>query len=176
MPRLTDEETTDFLDEPGHLLRIGTVDADGFPRVVPTWFIHADRDILFTPRAPAIFLANIRRDRRVGLSIDEDALPYRKLTVQGETRIVHEPGDDDAWRGLYRQIASRYIGERAADDYVDSTTDQPRALIAVSLATSKTSTWRMPTAGEDGTGIWARRYYADGTLMADLADRTAPTD
>ena len=28
----------------------------------------------------------------------------------------------------------------------------------------------MPVGDEDGTGIWHRRYYLDGTHMADLAD------
>lgn len=170
MPKLTTSELDDFLDEPGHLVRIGTVDGDGFPRVVPTWFIRVDGDIMFTPRAPAAFLANIRRDPRVGLSIDEDPLPYRKLTVQGDARIVNEPGDDDAWRDLYRRIAKRYVDEDAADEYVDNTADQPRALIAVPLAGSRTSSWRMPLEDEDGTGIWHRRYYGPGTHMAALAD------
>ena len=102
MPRMTDDEIVAFLDEPGHLVRIGTTDADGYPSVVPTWFIHRDGLILFTPRGPAAFLANIRRDPRIGLSIDEDPLPYRKVTVRGTARIVHEPGDDDVWRDLYR--------------------------------------------------------------------------
>ena len=170
MPKLDDAEVRDLLEEPGHLVRIGTVDASGYPRVVPTWFIRVDDDIVFTPRAPAAFLANIRRDARIGLSIDEDALPYRKLTVQGDARIVQEPGDDDAWRDLYRSIAARYIGTDAANAYVDATIDQPRALIAVSLTDSTTSSWRMPIEDEPGTGIWARRYYGDGTQMAERAD------
>lgn len=173
MPKLNDAEVRELLRAPGLLVRIGTVDESGYPRVVPTWFILVDDDIVFTPRAPAAFLANIRRDPRVGLSIDEEALPYRKLTVQGDARIVHEPGDDDAWRDLYRQIARRYIDEQAADAYVDNTIDQPRALVAVSLVDSATSTWRMPLAGESGTGIWARRYYGEGTHMAGLADADA---
>ena len=32
MPKLTTEEVEDFLSEPGHLARIGTVDGDGMPR------------------------------------------------------------------------------------------------------------------------------------------------
>ncbi|MEZ5379581.1 MAG: pyridoxamine 5'-phosphate oxidase family protein [Acidimicrobiales bacterium] len=170
MPKLTATEVRELLTEPGILVRIGTVDDNGYPRVVPTWFILVDDDIVFTPRSPAAFLANIRRDHRVGLSIDEDALPYRKLTVQGDARIVHEAGEDDEWRDLYRSIAKRYVGEESADAYVDNTIDQPRALIAVSLANSTTSTWRMPVEGESGTGIWARRYYGDGTIMAKRAD------
>jgi nitroimidazol reductase NimA-like FMN-containing flavoprotein (pyridoxamine 5'-phosphate oxidase superfamily) len=172
MPRMTDEERAAFLEEPGHLVRIGTIDADGYPSVVPTWFIHRDGLILFTPRGPAAFLANIRREPRVGLSVDEDPLPYRKVTVRGTARIVHEPGDDDIWRDLYRSIAKRYIPAEAADAYVGDTIDQPRALVAVPLEDAGTTvtSWRMPIGDEDGTGIWHRRYYLDGTHMAELAD------
>ena len=172
MPQLTSAEVDAFLEEPGHLLRVGTVDDDGFPRVVPIWFIRRDDEILFTPRGPSVFLANIRRDPRVGLSIDEDPLPYRKVTVRGTARIVHDVGNDDEWRDLYRSIAKRYVADEAADAYVNDTVDQPRALIGVPLngAGSRTTTWRMPVGDEDGTGIWARRYYLDGTHMAELAD------
>ena len=112
---LTTDEVTAFLDEPGHLLRLATTDEDGFPRVVPIWFIRQDDEILFTPRGPSVFLANIRRDPRVALSIDEHPLPYRKVTVQGSARIVHDVGNDDEWRDLYRSIAKRYIPDEAAE-------------------------------------------------------------
>jgi PPOX class probable F420-dependent enzyme len=173
MPRLQPDELAAFLAEPGHLVRLGTVDADGYPRVVPTWFIVEGDELLFTPRGPAVFLANLRRDPRIGLSVDEDALPYRKLTVQAEARIVHDVGDDDAWRDLYRRIAKRYVPEASADAYVDSTIDQPRALIGVPLSGDgvRAATWRMPVAGEDPTGIWHRRYYLDGTVMAERSDQ-----
>lgn len=169
MPQLSAEEVDRFLDEPGHLVRIGTVDADGMPRVVPTWFVVRDGRLLFTPRAPAIFLANLRRDPRVGLSVDEQALPYRKVTVQGRAEIVHEPGEDDRWREVYRAIALRYLRPDAADAYLDGTADQPRALVAVDLASARRTTWRLPDRGEDLTGIWHRRYYADGSALARRA-------
>jgi PPOX class probable F420-dependent enzyme len=173
VPQLTAAEVTTFLDEPGHLLRLATTDADGFPRLVPIWFVHRDGEILFTPRGPSVFLANIRRDPRVALSIDEEPLPYRKVTVQGTARLVHDVGDDDAWRDLYRTIAKRYVQADAADAYVDATIDQPRALVGVRLhGPSRTTTWRMPLEGEAGTGIWHRRYYVDGTRMAQLVDAT----
>jgi len=167
---MTADEVRSFLDEPGHLVRIGTVDDDGSPRVVPTWFIRQGEDIVFTPRAPAVFLANLRRDQRVGLSIDEDSLPYRKVSVQGTARTLYEPGADDEWRDLYRAIACRYVPTDVAEAYLQSTVDQPRALIAVALAAARVTTWRMPVEGEHPTGIWARRYYADGTHMANQAD------
>ena len=72
---------------------------------------------------------------------------------------------DVPWREIPGYLA-------LADAYVDDTIDQPRALLAVSLsdAGTKVTTWRMPVADEDGTGIWHRRYYLDGTIMARAAD------
>jgi PPOX class probable F420-dependent enzyme len=169
MPKLETEEIETFLDEPGHLARIGTVDADGTPRVLPLWFVVRDRRVLFTPREPAVIWHNIQRDPRVGISIDEDAAPYRKVTLQGIIEVVHPPGDDAQWRDLYRDIAKRYTREDWADAYVDGTDDQPRALCAVALdaPTTRISTWRMPVSGEDPRGVWARRYFRPGTKWSD---------
>jgi PPOX class probable F420-dependent enzyme len=168
MPTLTPAEVDRFLQEPGHLARIGTVDADGMPRVLPLWFVVEDGLFYFTPRSPAVIWANIQRDPRVGISVDEEPAPYRKVTIQGVASVVHPPGDDDRWRDRYRRIAKRYVPPAAADAYVDGTDDQPRALCAVALGatTTRLSTWRMPVAGEDPSGIWHRRYYLPGTKLA----------
>ena len=168
MPKLSTDEVFSFLAEPNHLARIATVDAGGMPRVVPLWFIM-DGDLLcFTPREPAVIWQNMLRDPRVGISVDEDEAPYRKVTVQGHMQVLYEPGRDRLWQHLYRAIASRYIPVEAANAYVDSTDDQPRALCAVDLTapTTLVSTWRMPLAGEDPRGIWHPRYYVPGTKMA----------
>ncbi len=172
MPKLTESEASIFLDEPGHLLRVATVDADGMPRNVPIWYLVDRRRLVFTPRVHSVFLANLLRDPRVGLTIDEDSLPYRKVTVQGVADLLYAPGADDEWRDTYRAIASRYIPVEAAEAYVQNTIDQPRALLGVSLdaPSSRVLSWRMPLEGEAASGIWARRYYLDDTIMAKIAD------
>jgi len=172
MPKLTSNEIADFLAEPGHLLRLATTDDDGMPRISPVWCTYRSTDdglgsILFTPRERSVFFANLRRDARIALSIDEDALPYRKVSVQGSVEIVHDLGNDDAWRDTYREIACRFIPEANADGYLAATHDQPRALLAVHLDDSVVTSWRMPVDGEAGTGIWAAQYYADGSKMHD---------
>jgi PPOX class probable F420-dependent enzyme len=161
VPKLTDHDLEVFLTEPGHLARIATTDADGMPRVLPLWFVLHDGAICFTPRQPAVIWHNIVRDPRVGICIDDEAAPYRKIVVQGVAEVLHQPGEDDAWRPLYRQIAKRYQRDDWADAYVDGTSDQPRALCAVRLdaPTTRVQTWRMPVAGEDPSGIWHSRYY-----------------
>ena len=167
MPKLSPTEVATFLDEPAHLLRLATVDDDGMPRLAPVWFTHRNGQILFTPRQASVFLANLRRDPRIALSIDEDALPYRKVSVQGTAEILHEVGHDDEWRDIYREIACRFIEPDAADRYLAATVDQPRALVGVDLMTANVTTWRMPVDDEPGTGIWASRYYAEGSRMAE---------
>ena len=171
MPKLTSPEILEVLAEPGHLLRLATVDGDGMPRIAPVWFTHrADGPelgtILFTPRERSAFFTNLQRDARLALSIDEDVLPYRKVSVQGSARIVHAVGNDDEWRDVYREIARRFLDSEGADRYLAATHDQPRALMAVDLDTSNVTTWRMPIDDEPGTGIWATRYYADGSRMS----------
>jgi nitroimidazol reductase NimA-like FMN-containing flavoprotein (pyridoxamine 5'-phosphate oxidase superfamily) len=144
------------------------------PRISPVWFVHHDGEILFTPRAQSVFRSNLERDDRIALAIDETALPYRKVSVQGRARLVHDLGHDDEWRDTYRRIATRYITPEAAESYIQNTIDQPRALYAVALSDAEVASWRMPIEGESSTGIWARRYYGDGTKMAvraaDAAD------
>ena len=128
------------------------------PRVVPIWFIRQGDDLpVHAARAGGV-PRQLRRDPRIGLSIDEDPLPYRKVTVRGTRPHRARPGDDDEWRDLYRSIAKRYVPADAADAYVDATIDQPRALIAVPLAgrQPRSTHWRMPsatrTAPASGTG------------------------
>ena len=72
---------------------------------------------------------------------------------------------------LYRQIACRYQPAENAEAYIQNTIDQPRALVGIPLDGSVVTSWRMPTsADESRTGIWARRYYVDGTKFAAEAD------
>lgn len=163
---MTAGERDGFFEEPGILVRIATLKADGAPHVTPAWFIFDEGEIAITPRKESAWLAHLRNDPRIALTIDEEAGPYRKVTVEGVARIRFDIGRDDEWRDLYRRIARRYVPEAGAEHYIQETIDQPRALIAVPLAGSIVRTWRMPIAGEAYTGIWHSRYYVPGSKMA----------
>lgn len=168
MPALNRAERDAFLDAPGILMRIATVDPEGRPLVVPIWFLREGDRIWFTPRARSEWLAHLRANPHVALCIDDQDPPWRKVVVRGIAEVVHDLGEDDAWRPLYRRIARRYVPPEAADAYVDGTDDQPRALLAVSLSRSEVRTWRMPVEGEPGRGIWADRYYTPDAKMRRL--------
>jgi PPOX class probable F420-dependent enzyme len=169
VPKLTVEERDRFLNEPGFIMDIATVDATGAPLTAPIWFVWEDGRFWFTPRQHSEWLANIRRDPRVALCIDEHVMPYRKVVVRGTAEIVHEVGNDDAWRDRYRRIAQRYIPVDDANAYVDGTDDQPRALCAVTADGAEVRTWRMPIGDEPYQGIWAKRYWTDDAKVKRAA-------
>ena len=125
--------------------------------------------MLITPRKHSAFLANVQREPRVAITIDEDQGRYRKVLFEGKAEVLYEVGEDRKWDDVYRRIACRYIDEASADYYLTETKDQPRALIGVDRAKAKVTTWRMPTENEPYSGIWARRYYDAGTKMANAA-------
>ncbi len=163
MPKMTAAEQEEFLAEPGILMRIAVVRADGSPLVTPIWFMHRDNAIWFTPREKSEWFGCLRRDARLSLCIDEQPSPYRKVIVEGEAELVHDVGNDDAWRDLYRDIAVKYVGDAAGNAYVDNTIAQPRGLYRVDLsaAGNKVRNWRMPVDNEAAEGIWHDRYYVE---------------
>lgn len=169
MPKLKDEERDEFLAELGVIMNIATVDGDGAPLVTPIWFVHEEGRIWFTPRQHSEWLKHIRNDKRIALSMDEPDLPYRKVVVRGTATIDYEVGNDDAWRDRYRRIAQRYIPEEDANNYVDGTDDQPRALCSIKLSESEVRSWRMPLENEPYQGIWAKRYWTDSAKVKDEA-------
>ena len=160
MPGLTADELDAFLAEPGHLLRLGTVDRNGMPRVVPIWFQHDDGKLWFTPRAKSAWLDDLRASPAVCYTIDEPTGEMRKLVARGTATLEHDLGDDAVWRDRYRDIACRYTPERFADAYIEDTIAEPRALYSLTLADAETSTWRMPVReGENPLAVWGRQYY-----------------
>jgi nitroimidazol reductase NimA-like FMN-containing flavoprotein (pyridoxamine 5'-phosphate oxidase superfamily) len=173
MPKLSPAEQDAFLSEPGVLMRVATVTDSGQPHVTPIWFLCEDGVIFFTPRKESAWLGHLRSRPDVALSIDEQPLPYRKVIVEGRAELLHDLGDDDTWRDLYRRIARRYVPPEAAEAYVQSTIDQPRALFSVDLAAARVRSWRMPVEGEDPTGIWHPRYYEPGSALAETSAKVS---
>lgn len=164
MPVMNEQEQHEFLAERKIVMRIGVTRPDGRPLVTPIWFLYEDGAVYFTPRERSEWFTCLRADPRVALCIDEQPLPYRKVLVDGVAELVHDVGEDDAWRALYLRMAGRYVPENDARAYVNNTIDEPRGLFRVVLAESSVRTWRLPVPGEDGEGIWHQRYYRDPNI------------
>ncbi len=163
MPKMTTDELSGFLAEPRHLLRLGTVDPESMPSVVPIWFLHRDDKIWFTPRARSEWFGHLRNNTKVCCTIDESQGSLRKVVARGEAMLEFDVGNDDGWRDIYRDITMRYVPEGFGEAYLTDTHDEPRALYSLALPDARVETWRMPTEkGENPLDVWAPKYYHDG--------------
>src|SRR3990172_12557478 len=65
---------------------------DGTPRVVPIWFHWDGREFVLgsPPRAPK--LKALRQNRKVALTIDDNAWPSKVLLVRGTATVEMVPG------------------------------------------------------------------------------------
>jgi PPOX class probable F420-dependent enzyme len=165
MPVLSEAERDAFLREPGLLMRLATVQPDGAPYATAIWYAYEEGALWFTPRKHSVWLQHLLRDPRIAIVIDEQALPYRKVVIEGRARLAYDLGRDAEWRDRYRRIAERYVPADGAQHYIAETIDQTRALFTLPLASARVRTWRMPVGGEDYAGIWAQRYYAEGSKL-----------
>jgi len=160
VPGMTEQEVIEFLEEPGHLVRLATVDPeDGWPHVVPIWYLYRDGRIYITPRERSAWRFHLLADNRVGMDIDDGR---RKVIIKGRVEEVHPNGENAAWRDLWWLMALRGMPVEAAIAYSLDTADEPRSLWALDLSRAEeVRTWRPadPARGDDPGGWWAKRYF-----------------
>src|SRR5438270_9937020 len=82
MQTFTDEQRA-FLLHGTRTAKLATVRKDGRPHVVPIWFTLDGETIVFTTVEHAVKAANIRRDARVCLCVDDETPPYAYIMVEG---------------------------------------------------------------------------------------------
>ena len=143
--KMSQAEAEAFLAE-GVIARLGCLDEEGWPYVVPTWFHYADGGFYVIPRERSAWARYLKRDGRVSLAIDE-AGPQRKVLVKGQAELLEEPNIGGHWVEIANQMSYRYLGEHGPD-YLVPTLNEPRWLFFVRPL--KVTTWQ----GVD----WAKRY------------------
>jgi PPOX class probable F420-dependent enzyme len=114
MQNMTPEEYRAFLLERPRTAKLASVRADGRPHVAPVWF-DLDGDILvFTTWHTTVKAANLRREPRVCLCIDDDAPPFAFVIIEGTAAISEDAAELRRWAG---SIAGRYMGSDQAEAY-----------------------------------------------------------
>jgi PPOX class probable F420-dependent enzyme len=110
MSRMTPREALAFLAQGAPTAAVATTRPDGSPHVVPVWFVIDEGDVVFTCAGDSVKARNLRHDRRIAISVDDDAFPYSFACVAGTAEIAERPADLLAWT---TQIAARYVPDRA---------------------------------------------------------------
>jgi len=109
----TQDELDAFLSET-RVAVVVTIDPDGQPHAVPTWFEYDNGEIVFHTGLESRKYRNLQRDPRVTFCVDDRTPPYKAVVVKG--RVAMEVRTDEE---RTRRMAVRYLGERLGNRYAD---------------------------------------------------------
>ncbi|HZU71118.1 MAG TPA: PPOX class F420-dependent oxidoreductase [Ktedonobacteraceae bacterium] len=107
-------EQRDFLLHGTRTGKLATARKDGRPHVVPIWFMLDGDTIVFTTGEHTVKAANIRRDSRVCLCVDDETPPYAYIMVEGTANLSDDLNALLLWA---TRIGGRYMGEDRAEEY-----------------------------------------------------------
>src|SRR5215472_1579323 len=82
------QEVLAYLKERPRVGRLATVTPGGAPRVVPVWFRTRDDKVLVHTGARMAKARNIEATGQYALAVDDDAWPYRGVSVWGPARLL----------------------------------------------------------------------------------------
>lgn len=103
-----------FLLERPRTAKLATVRTDGRPHVAPIWFDLDGDTLLFTTWHTTVKAANLRRDPRLSLCVDDETPPFAYVIVEGTATLLDDPADLQSWA---TRIAGRYMGAEQAETY-----------------------------------------------------------
>ncbi len=114
MRTMSAEELWAFLRAGARTAVLATVRADGRPHAAPVWFAVDGEQLLFTTWHATAKAANLRRDPRVCLLIDEEAPPFAFVQVEGVAALSEDLAELRRWAA---HIGGRYMGAEQAEVY-----------------------------------------------------------
>ncbi|HSN73840.1 MAG TPA: 2-phospho-L-lactate guanylyltransferase [Anaerolineae bacterium] len=123
-----DDSTIAFLQEPGLLMRLGTVGSDGYPQVTPIWYLYDEGRFWITTASDRVKARNMLARPQVGFAIDSDQRPYRGVSARGVAQLVAE---GEAARPITRRIAARYVPPERLEAMVETLMEAPRVVFAI---------------------------------------------
>lgn len=143
--QLAAEEIDSFLAE-GKIARLGCLDADGWPYVVPCWHEWDGSSFWLVARRRSLWAKYLEAEERCAITIDEEGA-QRKVLAKCRAHLVEEPNLDGRWVPIAERMSVRYLGENGPK-YLAPTLDKERWLFRLEPVAIKT--WQ----GQD----WAARY------------------
>jgi PPOX class probable F420-dependent enzyme len=131
---LTQAEIDEYLGR-RIMARMATQRADGYPHLTPIWFVWEDGCFLHTLGANRVHLANLARDPRMSLVIDEDyrleeglAAGARSITVRGDAVLSQDP---ELIRDVTFKALVKYLGPADAELYLEPIMAEGRTIVTM---------------------------------------------
>jgi PPOX class probable F420-dependent enzyme len=104
---MTETELLAFLNEGQKTLQVASSDPDGYPHLVPMWFVVDDGKVVFRSFSKSQKILNLRRDPRLTV-LAEEGTGYSELRgamIKGDATLID---DADYCLDLYVALADRY--------------------------------------------------------------------
>ncbi|RMI32217.1 PPOX class F420-dependent oxidoreductase [Nocardia stercoris] len=98
---------TDLLTRP-LFVHLGTLGADGSPRVTPMWHEYDGEFIRFTTTTDRVKYRNVTADPRVAISVNDPEAPYRYLEVRGVVERIEPDTEGEFFDVLARRYGLEY--------------------------------------------------------------------
>jgi PPOX class probable F420-dependent enzyme len=113
---MTKDEMKNFILQGTFTGKLGTINKDETPHVVPIWYtVDGEDNIIFNTGDKSVKAKNIRRVNRVRLCVDDQTPLFSFVTIDGIAEIISdEPSEVYKWAKI---IAARYMGYTKSEEY-----------------------------------------------------------
>lgn len=107
-------EQKEFLLQGTYTGKLATVRKDGRPHLVPIWFVLDGDTLIFNTGESTVKAANMRRDPRVTICVDDENPPFSFIVVEGIATLEADSKDLKLWA---TRIGGRYMGSDKAEQF-----------------------------------------------------------
>ena len=130
MSTMTKDEIRTFLLQGTLTGKLGTINKNGTPHVVPVWYTVDEKDnIIFNTGGESVKAKNIRRDNRVRLCVDDQTPLFSFVLIDGIAQIERvETGEVYKWAKI---IAARYMGNDKSEEYGKRNSGEGEVLVKI---------------------------------------------
>jgi len=130
MSTMTKDEIRNFLLQGTLTGKLGTINKDGTPHVVPIWYtIDKEDNIIFNTGGQSVKAKNIMRDNRVRLCVDDQTPLFSFVLIDGIAQIERvESSEIYKWA---KNIAARYMGDDKSETYGKRNSGEGEILVRI---------------------------------------------
>jgi PPOX class probable F420-dependent enzyme len=141
---MTKDEIRNFLLQGTFTGKLGTINKEGRPHVVPIWYtLDEQENIVFNTGGESVKAKNIKRDNRVRLCVDDQTPLFSFVIVDGTAQIEKgQPSETYKWAKI---IAARYMGDDKSEEYGRRNSGEGEILVRIKptriIAQKDTAGW-----------------------------------
>ena len=114
MHKMNEQEAWDFLRAGDRTAVFASVRSSGRPHAVPTWYAVDGDELVFTTWHTTVKAANLRRDPRVTIVVQDPEPPYDYVSIDGEARLIDDLAE---CRRIATELGGKYFGEERAEEF-----------------------------------------------------------